>query len=217
MADPSGYPYGPYATGYDFGPSLLQPQAAPDSAQALGSGALTLQLAGALSQAVGAWYAAQTARHEAKSASLAWQHRQTIANLNAREAEKQAQAVLEAGEQEKGRYLMQVGREREERRVMQAVSGTEADDANAAEVRASAKLLAQIDSQTIDSNTLRAAQAARGQRVGFQNESLLAGVSARNARRTARSINPVAAAAGSLLATSGPVAQRWYEYRSRYG
>lgn len=184
--------------------------------QAAARAGLVFQIGGGLLSAVSSWYAADAAKTRLKAEGLSFDFEASIARQNARNAERDAQAILQAGERQAVQLGLEQGQDRGRRETAQAASGTEAGVGSAAEVEASARILEETDRLTIDSNAIRAAGAQRMQGVNFQNQALLADVSARNARRSAKAIKPWAAAATSLLASSASVAPSWYSYASRY-
>ena len=76
-------------------------------------------------------------------------------------------------------------------------------EGSTAEEVATTDLMKEIDSNTINANTVRSAWAARTQSVNYANQSLTAGV-------TANSINPFAAGGTNLLNGATSVASTWY-------
>lgn len=171
-------------------------------------------LSGTMLSAVGSFYAAQTAKNQAKSQALSAEFAQNMANIEARSAESDAQAIIESGQREKAALTLQHGYDRAAVQIQQAKSGTAAGVGSNAEVLASQRLMQRIDAMTMDSNTIRAANAARTRGVNARNEGLLAGVSAQNLRAGARTIDPYAAGATSLLGSAGTLASQWL-YRER--
>lgn len=197
-------------------PSLSDQAARTGGAQSWARAGVVFQVGGALLGAVGAYYAADAAKSRLKSEALSLDFEASIARQNARNAEADAQAILQAGERDAARLGLAQGQDRGRREALQAASGTAAGVGSAAEVEASRRILEETDRLTIDSNAIRAAAAQRMQGVNYRNQALLADVSARNARRSARAINTGAAVATSLLSSAGPVASSWYNYTSRY-
>ena len=177
---------------------------------------LVASTAGALLSAVGGYYAALSHRNELKSRALSVEYERSVANQNARQAEEDAQALLEQGQQQQGLLSMQRGQERAARATMVAKSGVVAGVGSAAEVAASEELVAKLDAMTINANAVRAAGAARMRSAGYQNASRLAGVSAANLRGSARTVSPGLAATTSLLNSAGSVASQWYTYGRRF-
>lgn len=166
-------------------------------------------LSGAMLAAVGSYYSAKSQQYQLKSQALNAEFGASMASLNARAAEDDAIAAMEAGKQEKAALTLQQGQERAALQVQQAVSGTAAGSGSNAEVLASQRLSQRIESMTMDSNTLREVNASKIRAVNYRNEADLGRVSAENIRSSARSINPYLAAGSSLLSSSGTLADRW--------
>lgn len=175
----------------------------------VGTAGLLLSLFGSASRAFGAYYAAEAQKSELKSRALSLDLEQSMSRINARAAEQEAQSILDAGNKEVGRYTMRAGQERAAEVASQGARGIEGGG-SAAEVLASMDLVKEIDVHTIQLNSVRQANAARTQAVNYQNQGLLAGVSAANLRSTAGAIQPLAAAGGSLLDSGAQVADQWY-------
>ena len=171
---------------------------------------LALQAAGAANAAVGAFYEAKSAKGGLRSRAGALDLQADLADINARQAEFEAQDILQTGHAEAGRVGMAAKAEQNRSAAELAASGTQPGVGSAAEVQASAELLRQIDMMTIGSNATKAAAASRMQRVGYQNESAMARVSASNLRRSADSISPLSSTVTSLLGSATQVAPQWY-------
>lgn len=167
---------------------------------------LVMQAFGMVNQAIGTFYAAQSQRYAARAERLNLEYQGSIADINARAAETDAQALLEAGHLEKLQSTLGFGAARAALRTRQGSSGLQAGVGSAAEVAASLEAAKEIDSLTIDRNALRAAGAARMREVNFQNQAALARVSARNIHGAAHSLSPGLAAFSSLLGGVGPLA-----------
>ena len=185
------------------------------SYESLATFGLWTSIAGAGLQAIGNYYAAQSQKSQLKSQALAADFQQSMSALNARAAEEEAQAITEAGNREQSRIAAQYGQVKAGERAATAARGIKAGVGSAAEVQASIELAKQIDVFTVNSNAVRAANAARTQATNERNRSLLAGTSAANLRDTAGSIDPYAAVAGSLLGSASGISSQ-YLARERY-
>lgn len=174
------------------------PAAAADPSGLETAGGIAM-VAGVFTSAVGAFYAAKTQQNQLESEALNREFQETIANINARSAESDASAILRAGRQERALSTLRFGAVKGERRARLGARGIQAGVGSAAEELASVQFASDVDSHSIDINTLRAAQAARRRAVNFRNVADIAGVNARNARRSRRSINPALSAGTSLL------------------
>lgn len=160
-------------------------------------------------QAAGAYYAAKSQQYQLRSQALDLEFQATIAGLNARAAEGDAQSALEAGKREAGRIGLQYRQVKEAARTRTAAGGIQAGVGSAAEEQASIAYAKEADQITISSNAVRAANASRMAAVGQRNNQRMAMVGARNARRAAGSISPWLAAGSSLIGGAGDVSSRW--------
>lgn len=162
---------------------------------------LSAQITGQFMQAIGAGFAAQAQKDQLKSQALTAEFQASMANHNARQAEKDAQAILAAGRGQVAQLTAQRGQERARKKVSAAARGV--SGASVKELLATEDITKSIDAMTINRNAVRAAGQARMQSVNAGNQSLLAGVSAGNLRRSARSISPLASFSASSLAGAG--------------
>ena len=185
------------------------------SYDSLAAAGMWLSLTGQVTGAIGAYYDVLASQGAAKSQALSLEYEQSASALEARAAERDAEAILSAGRQEVGLRGLQEGQEIGAATAEQAASGIGLDSGSAAEVRASIRLAAAIDKRTISSNALRAALAERQRGAGIRGRGALAGVSARNLRRTAGSMSPGTAAAGSALAGGGQLLSQYASYYGR--
>lgn len=200
----------------DFIGPPMAPAASPGASWS--SMGMALGIAGALGSAVGTFFEVKTQQYQARSAALSAEFEATLSAHDARNAELDAQSILQAGQEEIGRLTMAAGAERASRRASMAASGIELGAGSAVEVQASADLITAIDRFTISRNALRAAAAQRMQGVNASNRSLLASVSAQNLRASARSMNPWLAAGTSLLTSGARSATNWVIAQdNRYG
>jgi hypothetical protein len=175
----------------------------------LGSFGNVMAVAGLASQAIGTYYQVKTAEYQAKSAALDLEFESTMAALNARAAEQDAQLELQSWHREMGRMGLQYRQALSAQRTTTAAAGIQAGVGSAAEVMASGNLAKEMDLITMNSNAMRAANAARTRAVNFRNQSLLTSLSARNIRNSAGLMSPWLSAGTSLLGGAGQVAQQW--------
>lgn len=194
------------------GSSAAPPVGASDKGSQLSDVAGVLQIAGAMQSAIGAWASAESAKSQAKAQALSMEFESSMSAINARVAESEANAQMEAGAQEIARVTAEYGQAKAAAKTSAAAAGIKSTG-SAAEVQASIELAKRVDAYTINVNRVRSAEAARTQAVNSRNQSLLSSVSARNARATANSINPWVAAGGTLLSSAGQVAGYWANRR----
>jgi hypothetical protein len=164
--------------------------------------------------AVGAFYGAKSQKDALAAEASAMEFAGSMADIEARGAEQDAQAIIDAGHREKAMLTYQQGQDRAAVEVAQAGSGTTGGGSNA-EVRASQRLLQQLDVNQQNVNTVRAAYASRLRATDLRNQGSLARVSASNRRSTARSIDPYLAGTSSLLSSTGTLANQWVWRESR--
>jgi hypothetical protein len=165
----------------------------------LASMSLWGQVGGGLMSAVGGFYSAKAQR-----ANL--QAQAAMAQTNARLSERSAQSALAQGQQQYGAITMQAGQLQGRQTAAQAANNLDLGSGSAAEVRASSKILSQIDANQALSNAVQSAWGYRTQGVNYQNQALMA-------RANASTINPGATAAASLLGSAGQVASSWYQFK----
>lgn len=166
---------------------------------------------GAVQSAVGSYYAAQNAKYQlqmqgmnqdfqlrmtginqgfqlgmssiqARSAASNLDLQSKMAEINARQAEESAQYYMWAGEQQIGQLTLRAGKIKSAQRASQAARGIVAGVGSAAEEIATTDLMKETDAITININAVRASNAARTQKVNFENQSMLASVGAKAAR-----------------------------------
>lgn len=187
----------------------------PASFEGLSTFGLLTSIAGAGLAAVGNFYAVKSQQNVLKSEAMSAEFAQSMSSLNARAAEQDAQAITEAGNREQSRISGQYGQAKGSARAAQAARGIQGGVGSAAEVQASIEHAKQADVFAVNSNAVRAANAARAQAVNDRNAASLAGVSAANLRSTAGSLDPYAASASSLLESASGISQQWLA-RNRY-
>jgi len=170
----------------------------PSSAEAVGA-----MVAKDLATAYAKYHAVAMEQIEKRGAAdqLVVQARMT--DLDARAAFRAAEQELEAGQDQ----ISQVGLEGAQRRsaitASAAARGVDSSSGSGAEVQASQRLVEAIDVYNISLGSIQAANAQRRQAVALRNEALMARVSARNLRRTAKYAQPEAALIIGALNTFG--------------
>lgn len=207
------FPYEPNAAvvGASAGLSpteLATPVAPSSSISAVG----IAQLFGGGLAMIGTFFGIKGQQEQLKTQSLSMEHEASMSAVTARQAEKEALSIEEAGAFEKGAYGMQARSDESTRTANMAGRGIQLGVGSAAEVQASGKFIEAVDKMSIDLNTANAAAAARTAGVNARNRGLLAGVSARNLRRSAgNDLLGLTAAATTMLGTTS----RYRESRRR--
>jgi len=174
------------------------------------------QLGGMLLQAVGTYYGVRSQQLSMRSAAMNEEFQASMANLNARQAEREAQSILEAGQQRQSIEAMARGQEIASFRASQGASGV-TGGGSGAEVLASLQLAKELDQRSLRLQTTAAANAARSQGVDFRNRADLARVSAGNIRRTSGTLSAWGSTLTSLLGSGSTLADSWTQQKRREG
>lgn len=127
--------------------------------------------------------------------------------INARLAEGAARDTLARGEREYGASRMRTAALKGSQRAALADSGFDVGYGTAAQILTGTDLIGEVDADTIKANAIREAW---GHRLDASN---LRGSSRVN-RSAAKSINPGANAAATLLTAGGQVASQYYSLKS---
>lgn len=165
---------------------------------------------GAINSAVGSYYQAKTMQYQLESQSSSMKFQQEVSGINARQAEFQAQRILEAGERAIGVSTMRYGKAKGAGRAAMAARGIQLGVGSAAEVEATTDIMKEIDSLTINANAVRQAEAARTQAANYTVQGMMQGVSADNLSASASTISPFGAATTSLLGSASSFATTMY-------
>jgi hypothetical protein len=163
---------------------------------AMATAAIGLQLAGAGSSAVGAFYGAKS-----RKSSLAYEA--DMADINAKLAESTAQSTLLAGQAAEQRTRLQTAQFKSRQRVAMGASGTALDEGSNAEILKTTDYMGEIDADTVAANAVRAAWGYRTQATNYKAGATMA-------RSAADAVSPGAALATSLLGSASQVASSWY-------
>jgi hypothetical protein len=160
---------------------------------------ILLMAVGAVEKSIGSFYAAKNAQIQARMQEQNFLFQQRMSSIAARQAEFQAQGIMEAGQRQIGAYTMQAGAAKSQAKTQLAARGIQAGKGSAAEIMATFDLIKEIDAMTINANTVRAAEAQRMAATRAQVQGIMAGASARSYGLMAGAINPMASAVQSLL------------------
>ncbi len=175
----------------------------------LGAMGLFMSAAGGVSSAVGNYFGAQAMQYQAKSQAVNMQYQSTLATINARQSEYQAESDIHAGQSRIANYTMQAGQQTASTSAAMAARGIRAGIGSSADVTASQNLVKDLNVYNINSNAVQMAAASRVQGTNYSNQANMDRVSAANAMRTANSISPGLAMTGSLLTNASTVANQW--------
>lgn len=188
--------------------TLLTPSA--ETMQSFAKISPLLGIMGAVNGAIGSYYSAKSQQYQLQSQSMTMDFQKSMSQINARQAEFQAQTILQSGERQAGQLTMKYGKAKGARRASTAAAGISLGVGSTAEVEASQDIAKEIDALTINANAVRASEEARLRGVGFQNQALMQGVSAQNLLGSADTISPFGAMGTSLMGSASSLASGWF-------
>jgi len=170
-------------------------------------------IGGAIQGAIGSYFNAksQALQLESQSSSLAFQA--DMSRLNAVQAEFTAQQIMRAGNLKQGQVSLRAGKIKSAQRASLAARGIDLGVGSAVETIATTDLMKEIDMLTVNSETVRSAEAARLQRQNYLTQAAIQDVSSENVMASSRTISPAMAATTSLLGSASSVANAWYQDR----
>ena len=171
----------------------------------LGQAGIITQGFGAVSGAVGSFYAASAEKYKTKSLALSLQHKKDMALFNMRQKESQAQHIMRSFNKQYQIMTLKQGRAKSKNVVSIASRGGVRGVGSNLESMISNDILAEIDKITMNSNKVRAVQNKRLEGVGLAIQGDMYGVSASNMFATASSISPFMNMSSSLLTGTGNV------------
>ena len=171
----------------------------------LGQAGIITQGFGAVSGAVGSFYAASAEKYKTKSLALSLQHKKDMSLFNMRQKESQAQHIMRSFNKQYQIMTLKQGRAKSKNIVSIASRGGVRGVGSNLESIISNDILAEIDKMTMNSNKVRAAENKRLEAVGLGIQGDMYGVSASNMFATASSISPFMNMSSSLLTGAGNV------------
>lgn len=172
-----------------------------------------LAVTGMVTGAIGSYYSAKSQQNQLKSQSMTMDFQKAMSDINAKQAELQAQTLLETGQKQIGQVTMRAGQVKSASRASMAARGIDISSGgtgNVADVFATTDLMKEIDSLTINTNSVRASEAARTQSMNYTTQGMMQGVSANNLRASADSISAGVAVSTSLIGGATAFANAWY-------
>ena len=176
-----------------------------NSLSPLGQAGIITQGFGAVSGAVGSFYAASAEKYKTKSLALSLQHKKDMSLFNMRQKESQAQHIMRSFNKQYQIMTLKQGRAKSKNIVSIASRGGVRGVGSNLESIISNDILAEIDKMTMNSNKVRAAENKRLEAVGLGIQGDMYGVSASNMFATASSISPFMNMSSSLLTGTGNV------------
>ena len=171
----------------------------------LGQAGIISQGFGAVSGAVGSFYAASAEKYKTKSLALSLQHKKDMSLFNMRQKESQAQHIMRSFNKQYQIMTLKQGRAKSKNIVSIASRGGVRGVGSNLESIISNDILAEIDKMTMNSNKVRAAENKRLEAVGLGIQGDMYGMSASNMFATASSISPFMNMSSSLLTGAGNV------------
>ena len=171
----------------------------------LGQAGIISQGFGAVSGAVGSFYAASAEKYKTKSLALSLQHKKDMALFNMRQKESQAQHLNRMFNKRYQIMTLKQGKAKSKNIVSIASRGGVRGVGSNLESIISNDILAEIDKMTMNSNKVRAAENKRLEAVGLGIQGSMYGMSASNMFATASSISPFMNMSSSLLTGAGNV------------
>jgi len=181
--------------------------------QAMSQTGSIFAIGGAVTGAIGSYYAAQNQKAQLESQASSMRFQSDISELNAAQAEFTAQQILRAGQQKQGQIGLRAGTIKSSQRASMAARGIDLGVGSAVETIATTDLMKEIDMLTVNADTVRSSEAARLQRQNYLTASAMQDVSASNLAASGDSISPFMAAGSSILGSAGSVANAWYQDR----
>jgi hypothetical protein len=181
--------------------------------QAMSQFGSIFSIGGAVTGAIGSYYAAQSQKAQLDSQASSMRFQSDISELNAAQAEFTAQQIMRAGQQRQGQIGLRAGKIKSSQRASMAARGIDLGVGSAVETIATTDLMKEIDMLTVNADTVRSAESARQQRQNYLTASTMQDVSASNLAGSASTISPFLAAGTSILGSAGSVANAWYQDR----
>jgi hypothetical protein len=160
--------------------------------------AASLQGAGAITSAIGAWGVA-------KSQKYALGAQATINGINAHLAELSAQSAMLAGQRQASGVLLRTGELKGTQRATMAANGIDISEAKGTsqDIQNSTDFMGQTDANTLNANAVARAWGFRTEATNYTNQATMT-------RAQGEAINPALAAGTSLLGSAGGIASSWY-------
>lgn len=174
-----------------------------------------LGIASSLSSIVGTYYGLKAQQNAMKMEAANAEFAANQANIASRAAERDADLIIRAGQQEAAYRGAQEAMDVASTRAQAGASGLDVATGSNAEHQRAIRLAAEVDKRTIRTNAERRAAAMRESGANMRAGSLLGRASAANIRATAGSISPAAGAIGAGLSQTGSLIGQYLAYYGR--
>lgn len=173
---------------------------------------ILMQGAAAGLNALGSFYDAKTQQYGLQSRAVQAEYQASTSSINARQAELDAQRILQAGRRRQGVLGLQAAQVAGATRAQAGAAGIEAGVGSAVETAASNRLAYEIDTREVNLATVGAAAAARTEAQNQRNQSLFSLTESAAFRRAASKINPRLIALRSFAGSTSRIGSQWYPY-----
>ena len=177
----------------------------------LGDVSMTATIGGSVVQAIGAFYSVKAQQDQYKAKALSLDFAEQVAEFNSRLIQRQAAGVEQAMRQQVGVSRMRAAEAKASVRASAAGRGVKVDSGSAAEAERAIELMSQIDAMTIEANGEDRIAGLEASAADQRGRGLIAGVSARNTRSSAKSMSPAAAYLTTEIGNAGRVAGMFYD------
>lgn len=184
----------------------------PDSsfAQSMQGIGLVTSIIGMGTSAIGAYYGAKSAQVELQSKASSLKFQAELSGINAGMVELQAQQIMRAGKFQMMATGLKAGATVSSSRASMAARGIDLGVGSAAEVQATTQWAKEVDLMTINTNTIKAAEAERMRKVGIEASATMQQVSAQNMQASASTISPWMNYTTTLLGGASTLASSYY-------
>lgn len=166
------------------------------NASGMASFGMGMQVAGALSSAIGAYANVRSIKSNLRMQSV-------LDGINAESAKSTADSIMAAGQHSEQASMLATANLKSTQQAEFASHGIDLGEGSAARVLTSTDVMGSIDKNTIAANAVRNAWGYRTGAVNSSNQGLFAAASA-------DSMSGGLSGATSLLGSAGQVAQNWY-------
>jgi hypothetical protein len=176
---------------------------------------ITLGAAGAVNNIVGTYYGLKAQQGAYRLEAMNAEFAANQSSIAARAAERDAENIIRAGQQEAGRRGFMAAREAASFRAETAARGVDVGTGSAGEMERAIRIAAEVDKRTIRTNAQMRASATREAAANQRAGSLLGRATAANLRASASSINPALGAVGAGLNSTSSLIGNYLSYRGR--
>ncbi len=175
-----------------------------------------MSVGGIFTDMVGGYFQSKFKANRLKSQALQFEHQQTMAKINAKSIESQAQHIARQYDKQIFLKTLQQRQQTGKRKASLAARGGQAGYGSSRDVEVSQEVLNEIDKLTINANKVKAVGNMRQRGVDAKIQADMLGVSAGNMFASANAVSPFLNMSSTLLTGAGGVATR-FAARHGYG